>query len=115
MRELNQLESFTYVPPFRGRAIRMIRRDVPFDELEIDFAELEVRKAAELEKLNRVVRFALSGTCRQQEILRYFGEADAADLRPLRQLQPEAAKAESASRGNSRGGTRSRRRRRGRW
>ena len=74
LRELNELESFTYVPPFRGRAIRMIRRDVPFEELEIDFAALEARKAAEYEKLNRVVRFALSGACRQQEILRYFGE-----------------------------------------
>ena len=37
LRELNKLEAFTYVPPFRGRAIRMIRRDQPFDELEIDF------------------------------------------------------------------------------
>ena len=27
LRELNRLEAFTYVPPFRGRAIRMIRRD----------------------------------------------------------------------------------------
>ena len=32
LRELNRLEAFTYVPPFRGRAIRMIRRDLPFDE-----------------------------------------------------------------------------------
>ena len=32
LRELNRLEAFTYVPPFRGRAIRMIRRDLPFDD-----------------------------------------------------------------------------------
>ena len=74
LRELNELEAFTYVPPFRGRAIRMIRRDLPFDELEIDFEALERRKAAEYEKLNRVIRFALGGACRQREILRYFGE-----------------------------------------
>ena len=106
---MNQLASFTYVPPFRGRAIRMIRRDVPFDELEIDFAELEARKAAEYEKLNRVIRFALSGACRQQEILRYFGEADAARLRPLRQLPPERPPKGSLGRGEadgSRGGGR---------
>ena len=48
LRELNELDSFTYVPPFRGRAIRMIRRDVPFDDLEIDFAELETRKAGRI-------------------------------------------------------------------
>jgi len=77
LRELNRLESFTYVPPFRGRAIRMIRRDAPFKDLEIDFDALQRRKAAEYDKLKRVIRFALSGACRQQEILRYFGEREA--------------------------------------
>jgi ATP-dependent DNA helicase RecQ len=75
LRELNQLDVFTYVPPFRGRAIRMIRRDSPFDSLEIDFEALERLKAAEIEKLNLVIRFALSTRCRQQEILDYFGDA----------------------------------------
>lgn len=77
LRELNQLDVFTYVPPFRGRAIRMLRRDVPFENLEIDFEATERLKAAEYEKLNRVIRFALSARCRQQEILRYFGEENA--------------------------------------
>ena len=75
--ELNESAWFTYVPPFRGRAIRMLKRDVPFEQLEIDTDALEKRKEAEYDKLNRVVRFALSGGCRQQEILRYFGERDA--------------------------------------
>ena len=74
LRELNELQAFTYVPPFRGRAIRMIHRDLPFDKLEIDFEALQRRKDLEYEKLNRVVRFALGGACRQREILRYFGE-----------------------------------------
>jgi ATP-dependent DNA helicase RecQ len=74
LHELNRLDVFTYVPPFRGRAIRMIRRDLPFDKLGIDFTALERRKASELEKLNLMVTFALSGSCRQREILRYFGE-----------------------------------------
>ncbi len=78
LRELNERDWFTYLPPFRGRAIRMIRRDVPFKELEIDFEELERRKAMEFEKLDLVVRFALGGTCRQREILRYFGEENPA-------------------------------------
>ena len=55
----------------------MLKRDVPFEELEIDFDALEKRKAAEYDKLNRMVRFALSGACRQQEILHYFGEGEA--------------------------------------
>ncbi len=77
LHELNRLEAFTYVPAFRGRAIRMIRRDLSFDELEIDFEEIERRKAAEYEKLDRVIRFAMGGSCRQREILLYFGEENA--------------------------------------
>ncbi|MGD0900530.1 MAG: RecQ family ATP-dependent DNA helicase, partial [Thermoguttaceae bacterium] len=96
LHELDELDSFTYVPPFRGRAIRMLHRDRPLDQLEIDFAALEQRKAEEYEKLNRVVRFALSGACRQQEILRYFGEANApkcghCDNCGTRSAKPQAA------------------------
>ncbi len=75
--ELSESDWFSYVPPFRGRAIRMLQRDVPFEDLEIDFEALEKRKVAEYDKLNRMVRFALSGACRQQEILHYFGEGEA--------------------------------------
>ncbi|MFH1266568.1 MAG: RecQ family ATP-dependent DNA helicase [Planctomycetota bacterium] len=74
LRELNHLDAFTYVPPFRGRAIRMIRRDLAFDELEIDFDTLQRRKSAEYDKLNQVGYFANSSQCRQHEILRYFGD-----------------------------------------
>ena len=81
LRELNELDVFTYVPPFRGRAIRMIHRDSPFDSLEIDFEALERLKAAEYEKLNLVIRFALSTRCRQQEILDYFGDAPGGSCR----------------------------------
>jgi ATP-dependent DNA helicase RecQ len=74
LRELNRLEAFTYVPPFRGRAIHMIHRELPFESLEIDFDALEQRKAAEYEKLNCVIRFAMGPGCRQQQILDYFGD-----------------------------------------
>ena len=74
LRELSHLSAFTYVPPFRGRAIRMVRRDLPFDKLEIDFEAHERRKAMEVAKLDRVVAFAQSTACRQGQILRYFGE-----------------------------------------
>ena len=76
LRELGALDAFTYVPPFRGRAIRMLRRDLDFDALDIDFETLRSRRQAEYDKLNRVVLFALSSHCRQGEILRYFGQAE---------------------------------------
>jgi ATP-dependent DNA helicase RecQ len=79
LRELNELDAVDYIPPFRGRAIRMLDRETPFDQLEIDFETIEKRKAFEYEKLNRVVQFALSAACRQQAILHYFGETNGQD------------------------------------
>jgi ATP-dependent DNA helicase RecQ len=76
LRELKSLKSFDYIPPFRGRAIRMLEPGRSFSELEIDFELLEARKAAEFEKLRRVIAFAQGPRCRQQAILDYFGQAD---------------------------------------
>jgi ATP-dependent DNA helicase RecQ len=73
---LRSLSIFDYVPPFRGRAIHMIRRDLEPHQLEIDFEQLAVRKEAEYEKLRRMVQLARGQQCRQEEILRYFGEED---------------------------------------
>ncbi len=85
--ELSESDWFTYVPPFRGRAIRMLKRDVPFEELEIDFAALEKRKAAEYDKLNRVVRFALSGALPAAGDPALFRRRRGRPLQSLRQLQ----------------------------
>ena len=74
LRELNQRESIDYIPPFRGRAVRMIRRDLSFEELNLDLAELEARRKANKEKLNRVVSFSTTKRCRQQTLLDYFGD-----------------------------------------
>ena len=79
LRELNSLAAFSYVPPFRGRAIRMVERKMPFGKLKIDFKALEERKAAEHDKLRKVIRFATGSTCRQAQILQYFGEHDSDD------------------------------------
>ncbi len=74
LRELKKLKAFDYVPPFRGRAIHFTDRDIPFDQLEIDFEELERRKKADYEKLEAVIDFARTSGCRQRVILNYFGE-----------------------------------------
>jgi ATP-dependent DNA helicase RecQ len=73
---LRSLSVFDYVPPFRGRAIHMIRRDLEPHKIEIDFDQLSVRKAAEYEKLRRMIQLARGQQCRQEEILHYFGEAN---------------------------------------
>jgi ATP-dependent DNA helicase RecQ len=76
IRELVKLNGIDYVPPFRGRAIHVLRRDWSFEQLQIDFDELERRKKSEFDKLDQMVRFAQSRRCRQLEILEYFGDAD---------------------------------------
>jgi ATP-dependent DNA helicase RecQ len=70
------LKSFDYVPPFRGRAIHMLDTSTPFAKLDLDFELLEKRKAAEYDKLNRVIAMAQGTRCREQEILEYFGQAE---------------------------------------
>lgn len=76
LRELRKLKAFDYIPPFRGRAIRFLMRDIPFEQLQIDFEELDRRKKAEFEKLEAVIDFARTSGCRQRVILNYFGETD---------------------------------------
>ncbi|MFT5525034.1 MAG: ATP-dependent DNA helicase RecQ, partial [Pirellulaceae bacterium] len=76
IRELKKLKAFDYIPPFRGRAVHVVDRDVPFRKLEIDFHDLDKRKQAELDKLDQVIDFARTGRCRQMKILDYFGDPD---------------------------------------
>ncbi len=77
--ELNSLETISYVPPFRGRAIHFVQQGVPFDQLEIDFAELLERKRYDYDKLDQMVRYAHTDLCRQRNILDYFGDPTAGD------------------------------------
>ena len=79
LKELNKLQAFSYVPPFRGRAIHMLERDKDFDELGIDFVEINRRKAAEYAKLDKMIDYAETGRCRQRAVLDYFGDASPGD------------------------------------
>ena len=76
IRQISKLDVVDYVPPFRGRALHLLSRDKKFQELEIDFSELERRKKAEYQKLESMIRFASTNRCRQLEILKYFGDSD---------------------------------------
>jgi ATP-dependent DNA helicase RecQ len=89
LRELTELAAFEYVPPFRGRAIVVRRRDVPFDDVVIDFETLELQKKAEYDRLEHVLQFARGYRCRQQEILHYFGQTDAAPCGHCDNCQPQ--------------------------
>tara|TARA_R110002049_G_scaffold2750_8_gene22130 strand:+ start:37101 stop:40160 length:3060 start_codon:yes stop_codon:yes gene_type:complete len=89
LRELRRLKTFDYVPPFRGRAVHVTQRDVPFEKLDIDFAELDRRKAAEYQKLESVIGFARTSGCRQRIILDYFGDPNAVNCGSCDRCQPD--------------------------
>jgi len=76
LRDLCRLEFFDYVAPFRGRAVHFRRRDLAFNDLKIDFSELERRKKAEYDRLERVLDYCRTPRCRQSDILQYFGDRD---------------------------------------
>ena len=63
-----------YLPPFRGRAIRLPPGPVSPAEMGIDFEALRRRRERDFERLEEVLRFARSRRCRRDAILRYFGE-----------------------------------------
>jgi ATP-dependent DNA helicase RecQ len=63
-----------YVPPFRGRAIRLPAAQQPLEQSGLDFEALRQRRLRDEARLQEVVRFARSSACRRDGILRYFGE-----------------------------------------
>ncbi|WP_231742501.1 ATP-dependent DNA helicase RecQ [Stieleria varia] len=96
LRELSRLHAFDYVPPFRGRAVHFTQRDVPFENLQIDFDELARRKAAEYDKLEAVIGFARTSGCRQRIILDYFGDPESSNCGMCDRCDVGGADAKSA-------------------
>jgi len=91
LRELVKLQDFDYLPPFRGRAVHLLKRETKFEQFDIDFAELDRRKQGELQKLERVIRYARTRRCRQLEILEYFGDRGQAKCGACDACSPEQA------------------------
>ncbi len=70
------LERFD-VPGRRIRGTRLLRPAVPFAQLGIDADMLARKRERDEAKLRAVIQYAYDArTCRQQWILRYFGEAE---------------------------------------
>ena len=75
-RSLSELQSagrITYIPPFRGRGVR-VRKRIAFEKLGIDFQALKMKKAYELSRLDRVMAYATTPGCRRKHLLSYFGD-----------------------------------------
>jgi ATP-dependent DNA helicase RecQ len=73
------LESAGHLERGRGRDAQfaVLTPQVAAAELSVDFELLELRAARERQMLDRLVRFADTRGCRRQNLLRYFGDAEA--------------------------------------
>jgi len=73
------LESAGHLERGRGRDAQfsVATASVSAKELAVDFELLELRVARERQMLDRLVRFADTRGCRRQNLLRYFGDAEA--------------------------------------
>ncbi|MBI4862362.1 MAG: ATP-dependent DNA helicase RecQ [Candidatus Riflebacteria bacterium] len=69
---LDEGRTLEYVPPFRGRATRLVEPRAT--ELQIDTEKMRVRAEREMDRLDTMVRFAEARECRRDAILDYFGE-----------------------------------------
>jgi len=67
------------IPGQRMRGTRLLKPEVGPESLELDREALTEKERRDREKLESMIRFAYAEDCRQQWILEYFGEKDAAE------------------------------------
>jgi ATP-dependent DNA helicase RecQ len=66
------------IPGRRVRGTRLLQPEILGHGLKLDTAKLREKERRDRAKLKMMIDFADRNNCRQQTILRYFGEADAA-------------------------------------
>jgi ATP-dependent DNA helicase RecQ len=66
------------IPGRRVRGTRLLKPEVRGLQLQLDADRLREKERRDRAKLKLMIDFAYARTCRQQAILRYFGEADPA-------------------------------------
>lgn len=63
-----------YIPPFRGRGLRMLSKGLSDLSKMVDFDLVDTRRQHELDKLETLLKFCQAKSCRRAWLLRYFGE-----------------------------------------
>jgi ATP-dependent DNA helicase RecQ len=66
------------IPGRRVRGTRLLKPELRGAQLKLDTVKLREKERRDREKLKIMIEFAYARACRQQAILRYFGEVDAA-------------------------------------
>jgi ATP-dependent DNA helicase RecQ len=65
------------IPGRRVRGTRLLKPDVRGEQLKLDTVKMREKERRDRAKLKMMIDFAYGRACRQQAILRYFGETDA--------------------------------------
>ena len=64
------------IPGARIRGTRIVQPQITAEQLVLDEFALEAKEKADRDKLSAVIRYCYSDECRQEWILRYFGEEE---------------------------------------
>ncbi len=76
IKKLAEKDFLEYRPPFRGTEIKILKI-VEAEDLNLDFKALKTKTARAYEKLNEMENYVYQVTCRQEYILKYFGDRQA--------------------------------------
>jgi len=76
IKKLAEKDLVEYRPPFRGTEIKILKI-VESTDLNLDFKALKAKAARAYEKLDEMENYVFSTDCRQEYILRYFGDQEA--------------------------------------
>jgi ATP-dependent DNA helicase RecQ len=75
IKKIAEKDFLEYKPPFRGTEIRILKI-VESSDLNLDFKALRAKADRAYEKLNEMENYVYSLGCRQEYILKYFGDLD---------------------------------------
>ncbi len=76
VKKLAEKDLVEYRPPFRGTEIKLLKI-VASEDLNLDFKALKTKAARAYEKLDEMENYVYDLGCRQEYILRYFGDPEA--------------------------------------
>ncbi|HMP74435.1 MAG TPA: RecQ family ATP-dependent DNA helicase, partial [Kiritimatiellia bacterium] len=66
-----------YQPGHRTYTTRLLKPDIPFDQIDIDFERLQQKRQRDEAKLKQMLRYVDTRGCRHHYILSYFGDPHA--------------------------------------
>ncbi|NCN21924.1 RecQ family ATP-dependent DNA helicase [Candidatus Falkowbacteria bacterium] len=78
IKKLAESDLVEYQPPFRGTEIKLLKI-LASEDLEIDFKALKEKASRSYEKLDEMEGYAYTLDCRQNYILKYFGDHNSPD------------------------------------